>query len=99
MQTEVSMLASQIALPWEGHLDVIFRVFIYLNTKHNSQLVLDLSYPEINHSDFPENEWTLMYGNVTEAIPPDAPTPHGKQVNLLLYVNSDHAGDKYTHWS
>ena len=40
-----------------------------------------------------------MYGNVTEAIPPDAPTPHGKEVDLHLYVDSDHAGDKYTHQS
>ena len=37
-----------------------------------------------------------MYGNVMEAIPPNAPTLHGKEVNLWLYVNSDHAGDKYT---
>ena len=96
IQTEVSMLASQMALPQEGHLDAIFRVFSYLRTKHNSQLVLNLRYPEINHSDFPDNDWTLMYGNVTEAIPPNAPTLHGKEVNLHLYVDSDHAGDKYT---
>ena len=35
IQTEVSMLASQMALPCEGHLDVIFRVFGYLKNKHN----------------------------------------------------------------
>ena len=40
-----------------------------------------------------------MYGNVTEAIPPNDPTPHGKEVNLHLYVDSDHAGDKYTRQS
>ena len=99
IQTEVSMLASQIALLWEGHLEVIFRVFSYLKTKHNSWLVLDLSYPEINHSDFPDSNWTSMYGNVTEAILPDAPPPHGKEVDLHLYVDSNHAGDKYTCWS
>ena len=92
----LSMLASQMALLWDGNLDVIFRVFSYLKTKHNLWLVLDPSYPETNHSDFPDNDWTLMYSNITEAIPPDAPTPHGKEVNLCLYVNSDHAGDKYT---
>ena len=99
MQTEVSMLASQMALPCEGYLDVIFRGFGYLKTKHNSWLVLNLSYPEINHCDFPDNDWTLMYGNVMEVIPPGAPTPHGKEVDLQLYVDSDHAGDKYTCWS
>ena len=29
-----------------------------------------------------------------EAIPLDAPEPHGKDVDLRLYVDSDHAGDK-----
>ena len=99
IQSEVSMLASQMALPSKGHLDASFRVFGYFKTKHNLQLVLNLSNPEINHSDFPDNDWTSMYGNVMEAIPPDAPTLHGKEVNLWLYVDSDHAGDKYTHWS
>ena len=94
IQTEVSILASQMALLHEGHLDVIFRVFGCLKNKHNLQLVLNPSYPEINHSDFPDNDWTSMYGNVMEAIPPNAPAPGGKEVNLQLYVNSDHAGDK-----
>ena len=40
-----------------------------------------------------------MYGNVTEAFPLDAPTLHGKEVDLCLYVDLDHAGDKYTHQS
>ena len=93
IQTEVSMLASQMALLWQGHLDAIFRVLSYLKTKHNSWLVLDLSYPEINHNDFPDNDWTSMYGYVTEALPPDASTPHGKEVDLCLYVDSNHAAD------
>ena len=99
IQTEVSMVASQMALQCEGHLDAIFRVFGYLKNKHNLRLVLDPSYPEIDHSDFPDNDWTSMYGNVKVAIPPDAPTPHGKEVNLWLYVDSNHGGGKYTHQS
>ena len=86
IQTEESMLASQMALPHEGHLDVIFRVFGYLKTKHNSELVLDPSYPEINHNDFFDNDWTSMYGNVKEAIPPDNATPLVKEVDLCLYA-------------
>ena len=93
------MLASQMALLCEGHLDAIFRVFGYLKTKHNMWLVLNPIYSGINHCDFPDNDWTSMYGNVIEAIPPDAPTLQGKEVNLHLYVDSNHAGDKYTHQS
>ena len=29
----------------------------------------------------------------------DAPEPHGKEVNLHVYVDSDHAGDKETYRS
>jgi hypothetical protein len=31
---------------------------------------------------------------VAEAIPPDMPTPLGKDVDLQMMVDSNHAGDK-----
>ena len=40
-----------------------------------------------------------FYGNIKEAIPPDAPEPRGKEVDLWMYVNSDHAGDPKTRCS
>jgi hypothetical protein len=40
-----------------------------------------------------------MYGEVKEALPPDAPLPFGKEVDLSLYVDSDHAGEKFTRRS
>jgi hypothetical protein len=42
--TEVSMLATHMAAPREGHLDVVFRVFSYLKNKHNARLIYDPSY-------------------------------------------------------
>ena len=29
--TEVSMLASQMAMPWEGHLAALYQIFAYLD--------------------------------------------------------------------
>ena len=40
-----------------------------------------------------------VYGDVTKAIPPNAPDPRGKSVELLMWVDSDHAGDKMTRQS
>ena len=40
-----------------------------------------------------------FYGNITEAIPPNAPAPRGKDVNLRMFVDRDHAGDKSTRRS
>jgi hypothetical protein len=92
--TGVSLLASAMAMPREGHLDAVFHVFAYLKRKHNSQLVFDPTYPEIDLSDFPEVDWKSTYGDVQEAIPYDMPKPKGKDVDIRLYVDADHAGDK-----
>jgi hypothetical protein len=40
-----------------------------------------------------------FYGNVEEVIPPDMPPPLGKDVDLCMMVDSDHAGDKRTRCS
>jgi len=97
--TETSMLASQTAMPREGHLDALFRVFAYLKKKHNSRMVFDPSYPSIDHSDFKVCDWKDFYGNVKEAIPTDAPEPRGKGIDIRLYVDSDHAGEQRTRRS
>jgi hypothetical protein len=98
--TEVSMLAAQMAMPREGHLHAVFRVFAYLKNKHNARIIFDPTYPEIPHEIFQDNfDWTTMYGNVKEAIPPNAPEPRGKSVLLRCYVDSDHANDLVTRRS
>ena len=99
MMTEVSMLASHLAMPREGHLEAIFHIYAYLKQKYNSRLAFDPTYPCIDMSDFKECDWKQFYGDVTEAIPPNAPEPRGKDVDLRMFVDSDHAGDKLTRRS
>ena len=97
--TEVSILASQLALPREGHLEALLHVFAYIEKKHNARVVYDPTYPEINDRDFKECEWKSFYGEVKEAIHPNAPIPRGKEVDLRMFVDSDHAGDRLTRRS
>jgi hypothetical protein len=40
-----------------------------------------------------------MYGEVKELVPSDAHVPRGKEVNLRLFVDSDHAGGQFTRCS
>ena len=94
IMTEVSMLASHLAMPREGHLDAVLHVFAYLKKKYNSRLALDPTYPTIDMGDFKEHDWKQFYGEVKEAIPLNAPEPRGKEVDIRMYVDSDHAGDK-----
>jgi hypothetical protein len=96
---ELSMLASQMAQPREGHLVAVLRIFAYLKAHHNSRLAFDPTYPSIDHAPFPQNDWKRFYGNVQEAIPPNAPEPLGRPVVLRTFVDADHAGDKMTRHS
>lgn len=97
--TEVSVLASFLAMPRRGHFEALLHVFGYLEKKHNSRVVFDPTYPDIDMRSFQEHDWKTFYGDVKESIPPNAPEPRGKDVDLRLFVDSDHAGDKLTRRS
>jgi len=97
--TEVSLLASHLAAPREGHMDTALHLFAYLKGRHNARMVFDPSYPDIDMSKFKTCDWKHFYGDVQEAVPLDAPKALGKEIDLRLFVDSDHAGDKRTRRS
>lgn len=76
--TEVSELASYLALQREGHLEAVFHLFNFLDKRHNARILFDPSYPTIDMGAFKEYDWKAFYGNMQEAIPPNAPIPRGK---------------------
>ncbi len=80
--TKVSMLSSYLAYPREGHLEAAIHMMGYLQLKHNTRLVFDPTYPDIDLDPFPTFDWTNFYGDVMEAIPTDMPKPLGKEVDL-----------------
>ena len=71
------MLASQLALPWEGHLEAVFHILGYLKGNHNARMVFDPTYPNPDMSMFQEHDWCDFYADTKEAIPPNAPEPRG----------------------
>ena len=90
------MLASQLELAREGHIEEVFHIFGYLKGYHNSWMIFDPTYPTPDMSMFQENDRCEFYGDVKEAITPISPDPRGKEVDLRMFVYSDHAGDKLT---
>jgi hypothetical protein len=81
-------------------MEAIYNIFAYLKIKHKSQMVFDPSYPDIDMTHFKEcNSWKPFYGDVKEAIPENAPTPCGKDIDLCLFIDANHAGDKLTQRS
>ncbi len=99
MITEVSLLASHLALPREGHLEAVFHIYAYLKAKQNARMIFDPTYPTIDMNHFIEHDWKDFYGDVKEAIPPNMPKPRGKEVDLRLFVDSDHANEQRTRRS
>ena len=98
---EVSMLSSCLALPREGHLEQLFHIFAYLKKKHNTEMVFDPSYPDIDGSKFERQDWSdTVYGdNLKEDLPPNMPEARGFGFITSVYVDADHAGDTITRRS
>lgn len=93
------MLSSHVAMPREGHLEALLHVFAHIKQKHNSRLAFDPTYPTIDERKFKKYDWAEQYYGAKEPIPSDAPEALGKAVDLRLYVDSDHAGEKLTRRS
>jgi hypothetical protein len=93
--TEVSKLASQLALPREGHMNAIYHLYAYLKDHRDFVIALDPTYPEIDYRAFNDGaDWKSFYGDVKEPLPPNAPEEKGCELVVRLFVDSDHAGDK-----
>jgi hypothetical protein len=75
---------------------MLFHLFAYLEKTHNAQFVYDPTYPDIDLRVFKQCDWKQFYGEVKKAIPPNDLSPRGKDVDLHMFVDSVHAGDKLT---
>ena len=97
--TEVNSMSSHMAMPREGHLECLFHLFAHLKIKHNSRMVLDPAYPTIDLTQFKECDWKHFYSQAREQIPGHAPNPRVKDVDLRIFVNSDHRDNSVTRRS
>jgi hypothetical protein len=80
----------------EGHLDDVSPVCIP-DPAPQLRVVFDPTYPDVDMRAFIKTNWKPMYGDAREAIPPDSPVTRGEKIDLHLFVDSDHAGEHFTH--
>ena len=92
--TKVSSLSSHVTLPREGHLDAEVHKMALVGQRYNSRLVYDPSYTKIGHTVFKKCNWLEFYRDAKEAISMNAPESQGKEVDVCMFVDSDHAQDK-----
>jgi hypothetical protein len=83
-----------LSMPLEGHVDAVFCVCAYLAHHQSGILVFDDTYPAVDMCAFIKTDWNSMYWEVKEVLHSDASTPQGKEVDLHLSVESDHAGEQ-----
>ena len=74
-------------------------IMAHVGLRYNYRLVYDPTYPEIDHSVFWECDWLEFYRDAKDAIPANAPEPQGKEVDIHMFVDSYHAGDRVSHRS
>ena len=106
IQLETSQLSSYLASPRVGHLNQVFHVFHYLRHHDSSWLPLDPKKIDVNYvgpeEGSPEARQEVMkkiYCDAIDEIPDNAPPPRGKSVQVNIYVDADHAGNKVTRRS
>ena len=58
------------------------------------QTIIWSSYPEVDYSVFKKYDWSEFYWDAKEAIPMNAPEFQGKEVDIHMFMDSDHSGDE-----
>ena len=91
-------------MPRTGHLLQALHVFKYLDIHWDNELTFDPQEYEINEEQKVESEekhraMKSLYVDAEEELPPNAPEPRGRAVQINCFVDSDHAGDTTTRRS
>ena len=92
--TKVLLLSFYLALPRKAYLDAAVHVMTHVGERYDSRLVYNFSYLEIDCSVIKKCDCPEFYEDAKEAIPMNAPEPQGKKVDICMFVDSDHGGDK-----
>ena len=100
IDVEVSMLSSFLLMPRKGNMNAALDSMSYLKVKHNSCLIIDPTYDDIDYSELNDiGNWTDFHGDIEEAKPGNEPTPCGNKIELGIFVDSDLVGDKTNRYS
>ena len=95
------LMARYNAIPRQGHLDAMIRVMGYLKQWDKGTLIFDpRPHPLPQHTEYEHYDtWKQHYPDAVEEIPHDGLPPRGKEGQLFIYVDADHATDQVTRRS
>ena len=104
---EVSILSQYLAEPRIGHLKQVLNIFYYLKYHNRSWMVLDPSRFDVewNPREEEASPWERaramkdIYPDAQDSLPHNMPRPRGRAIDISVFVDSDHAGNKVTRRS
>jgi hypothetical protein len=96
---EVALLSTYMAMPREGHLQQLYRIFGYFKIYPKRKIAFDFNNPQINERMFKKYDWYDFYRDAEEAIPTDLPTPRGNPMSTHCFVDASHGSDRATRRS
>ncbi len=88
--TAVMTMSSFRAIPRKGHLERAKRIVCYLYRFKSAKIRFRTPEPDLSDVVQPQYDWAdTVYGDVREEIPRDIPTPMGKHVVTVSYVDAN----------
>ena len=96
---EASLMSAYMAMPREGHLQQLYRMFGYLKLYPKRKIAFDFQHPAISEKAFHKFDWYDFYRDATEAIPSDMPKPRGNPMSTHCFVDASHGSDRATRRS
>jgi hypothetical protein len=97
---ETALMSQYSASPREGHIEAVFYIFAYLSLVPSTKIVFDPTTPYLDENCFQHDvDWKPFYGDIKEEKPLDVPTPLGIPVEVVCFVDANHAGNMITRRS
>jgi hypothetical protein len=95
--TAIMTLSGFCTMPRRGHMDREKCIYGYLARMEHAMIHVCTKEPDYSALPVQELEWAhTVYGDVSEIIPNDAPSPLGKYVTLTHYSDANLYHDKLT---
>lgn len=93
--------------PRMGHIDQALHVISYLKVHDRSWIVInsnkfDIDWTPFSNEESPQQRALIMsklYPESKDEDPPNMPPPRGEKMQLLSFLDADHAGNKVTRRS
>ena len=95
----VSLMSRFSGAPREDQMQKLLWMFTYVKRHLESKLVFDPFSRDWSRYQFLKHDWSEFYPGAMEAIPPNAPEPRGRAVQINMFCDAAHANDHITRRS